>query len=243
MAARFEVSVPAGEIVPDMMDIWQMVPDVASGGVAFDAAGPPDGVAWRVDLPADPAAAARLLDDRAARLAAVQRALPQAEQRLKSFVASTAQAASFDPAMPAPERELALLVQAVRGPESFFPGEQWQDIAGQARAFFERVRQALLYLAWVETSQDGAPVARTRITWLGDVETVWQHGAGPQQAALHQKTLALALESRAAWLHIAVQIVRNAALLSTILSGPGGAILAVPAVWRFIKDVLQTQTH
>lgn len=242
---RFQVLLPDETVAPDLTGIWQPIP----AGLSFGAEAPPEVITWRVDLPTDHGQAARMLAEQAHRLHAAQDALPEATRRIEAMVreiqlTGAGGPSSFGPdeAMPAPERDLAVLVQATRGPESFYPGEEWiegwRETARQAQAFIEQTRRALSPFAWIETAREGAPLGRSRAGWLGDVATVWGAGGGLAGARLHGEALALALETRAFWVRTAAQVARNAVLLAGVLSGPGGAILAIPATWRFIRQVL-----
>ncbi|MBN2304999.1 MAG: hypothetical protein JXQ72_11000 [Anaerolineae bacterium] len=248
MPARFEIT---GCDAPDMLGIWETRPEPAAFGAADPAAfavgvePEPSALIWRIDLPADPRFAANLLGQRRNAAATLEAALPAAGRRWSAFTGSIRPGApasfAWDQPLPTPERELALLIQAARGPGSFSPDNEWlggwQDTIEQARTFIEQTRRALLYFAWVETLQAGMPVARTQVNWLGSVTTVWRAGAGSAQAGLHGDALALALDTRRSWIRIAALTAANAAALTGLLTGPG-AILAIPAAWRFIRDIL-----
>ena len=125
---------------------------------------------------------------------------------------------------------------------SFFPGEHlivgWQETAQQAWAFIDQVRLSLAYYARVETLAGGEPIGRTSVGWLGDVQTIWSARADRERAALHQRALALALATRAAWSQLVLHIGVGAARLSTLLAVPGGAFLAIPAAWQFLRQLL-----
>jgi hypothetical protein len=69
------------------------------------------------------------------------------------------------------------------------------------------------------------------------MDTVWSEDVRPDQAALHQCALALALASRDTMIRTFIIAARGAAKLSMAMATPGGAILALPAVWDFINRV------
>jgi hypothetical protein len=81
-------------------------------------------------------------------------------------------------------------------------------------------------------------LGQTTVSWSGDVNTVWRVGLSPEDVKLHQRTLALALQSRDTLLQILVMATQFAVKLSVLLAMPGGAILALPAAWKFINQVL-----
>jgi hypothetical protein len=242
--ARFLLVVPAAD-APDILGVWQTAP--APHSFSPDAAGA-DTLLWRVDLPADRQSAAAILQQRAGLLAAAWQALSIADRRLNAFVQNAHQAAIapasfalFEHELPAPERELADWLLAMRGQESFFPGEDliagWQENIRQAWGFVEQVRLAMAHFARVETASGGRLLGRTTVGWLGDVETTWRIGLDLEWAAAHRRALELALESRRAWSRTVLHVTVGAARLSALI-GMGGPLLAIPAAWKFIKQLL-----
>jgi hypothetical protein len=245
--ARFLTVIPGLTHASDLLGVWQIMPlqrPLDSGATQHDA------TVWYVDLPDDRQAAATCLTRRAVLLETEQRALPIAGQRLNAFVHNTRQAAANLPtgfalpeyALSQPERELAAWLQAMHGQESFFPGEHltegWQETARRAWAFIDQVRLSLACYARVETSSGGKRIGRTSVGWLGDVDTIWFAGLDSELIAMHQRALTLALDSRAAWGQTVLHIVVGATRLSALLAVPGGLFLAVPAAWKFIRQLL-----
>ena len=82
-------------------------------------------------------------------------------------------------------------------------------------------------------------VGRTAVGWAGDFDTTWQAHAAPSQFALHRRSLALALASRDALLNTFVLTAQTVAKLSTLVAVPGGFVLALPVIWRFINNILK----
>ena len=69
----------------------------------------------------------------------------------------------------------------------------------------------------------------------------WRLGISAPEVMLHQRTLALALQSRDTLLQAlakATQFAVKLAQLSLLLGTPGGVILALPVAWKFINEVL-----
>jgi hypothetical protein len=54
---------------------------------------------------------------------------------------------------------------------------------------------------------------------------------------LHQRTLNLTLETRALMLRSLILVASGAGKLSVLMTTPGGALLALPAVWKFVNQV------
>jgi hypothetical protein len=233
---------------------WTTAPRPPAGGVAFDATGAAaDEVpVWRADLPADPNLATRRLDDAEEGLGASRAALTAAAERIDALVqeqedrptglAFAVTAAEAELAQP--ERELmALLRGAERGEPvvSFEAGEAvsggWRQVTQQFQGFVDQLLRVVAHYAWVETHVQGRLLAQTTVGWTGDTRTVWQEEMDPTQMALHQRTLTLALSSRETLIRTFVVAASGAAKLSMLLTTPVGAMLALPAAWKFINQV------
>lgn len=214
---------------------------------------------WRVDLPADPEAARRQLDAQEAQITANQAALETIPARLGVLVNQSQQAArgslSFAAPPAPPEAELLSLLATVepQAPASYglaFAGPglpSGVDLAGAVAQFQEaigKIQRLVLHLAWVETRVGGVLSAQTVLGWGGDADTLWPDRARAEQAELHARALGTAVRSRLTLLRSLVILSRGALLVSSLLTSPAGAIMALPAVWRFIQAVLaEAQLH
>jgi hypothetical protein len=251
------------DAAPDVLGLWTALPSFDSaqdkpsppGGTAFGTTAtgeaPPTAEApvWRANLPADPKQADRDLDRAEEGLEAAQQALDAAASRLDALAEERPSGLAFDVSatgaeLPDPEQELlALLEEAKRGgpPVSFGAGEPirggWAQATQQFQAFVEQLQRIVSHYAWVETRVQGQLLGRTAVSWTGDMDTAWQAGLNPAQMALHQRTLGLALASRETLIRTFVVTASGAARLSVLLSTPGGAILALPAAYKFINQV------
>ena len=229
---------------------WAVLPGPAPRAVAFGPAGMGAGVPvapiWQVNLPPAPAVAAARLADGEDRLAGEERGLAAAATRLDAFV-RTGSVVSFttprglDPA----EATLRATIAELRGeaPRSlpFGLGETlagaWDEAVDRFRAGADWLRRLALGEAWVETRLGERWLGRSAVGWGGDAETVWAAGLDPATAALHGRAVALALASRVTTLRRVALAARGAVTLSALLA-PGGVLLALPAAWRFIADVI-----
>jgi hypothetical protein len=235
---------------PDVLGLWAAVPATPVTAVAFDAASvaSPAMPVWRVDLPADARTAAASLASGEAHVMASQHALALAEERLQGFVAARTAAPAFAVSAAAtpfalPEAALMVWLQDMRGGAvSFAPGEWlrggWEESTEQLQAFVNRLLQNLAHYVAVETAVQGQLLGRTTVSWTGDTDTVWHAVLDPTSAVLHQRALALALASRDTWMRMVVVVLRSAMTLSVLLTTPGGAVLALPAAWKFVHQVL-----
>ena len=246
------VDVIPDEAAPAVLGVWEPVSaaEVASFGLA--AGGSPVPI-WRADLPADPKSAAEELAHGRQASAAAQAAIAGTEARFFAVLArsqngpeagdSFAAAAS-----PAAEVELLSLLHELRHGQaetSFGLGdvlsERWDEATQQFQAFLYQVMQHVAYSASVETRIAGNLLGWTTVSLTGDMDTAWAARLGPEQATLHQETVALALLSRANLMRTFTSVARAAAelaKLATLIGTPGGAILALPAAWRFFNLML-----
>jgi hypothetical protein len=244
---RCEVTVPGGPPAADVLGIWVQAPAEA---VPDEWGAPvPATSHWRVDLAADPRLASRGLRSHLALIDRVGPVLPVAERRLWDFAQQIDRpgAASFDlgtTPLPPAEQELWSLTMAMRGQvaQSFYPGEdlvnRWQGYIKEAGDFIDQARRALSMFVVIDTTLAGRELGRTRIGWLGDVQTGWYRAAPADHVSLHGDAVTLALATRNMWLLIASRITGSAVRLGGALLA-GSPILAAPAAWRFIKQIVE----
>ncbi len=248
-AAQSAIADPA-----NLFGAWELSAASAEGTVSFAAPGAPaetEGLVWRMDLPADSAAAQAQLDAQLARMKASEAALPTVQARVRS-VAARAKTAASEPVsfaatpLEGAEGELLTELAQLRPAEGMVEfglldslkekviPPAWGDALQKAQPLLDRVQNAVLYSALVETRIAGQHIARTTIGWAGDANTAWGHDAHPDDLALHARALALAIASR----HMLTRIFMLTARLAVTLSAPGGPVLALPAAWKFINQVL-----
>jgi len=234
-----------------VLDFWSAAP-LSAEAVSFDAgsAAVDDTPVWRVNLPADPDAASAALAAGESQVEAAQRALDVAVDRLQTFIHTQTAALSFDATSPAaalgePEAETLALLNEIQtgGPAvSFGLGEKigagLDTVARQFQEFVDALLHNAVNYAWVETRIEGQLVCRTSISWSGDAKSLWLTTVDPETLALHQRVLSIAVASRNTFIKTFSVAAQGAVKLMTLLSVPGGAVLALPAAWRFISQVL-----
>jgi hypothetical protein len=229
----FELTGVAWTGAQDVLGGWQVA---AASGVSFDAG--PAGVAapseptWRVRLPASADQAQAVLDAQRDAARRSDSALAQAERRLAQL-SRGGEGVSFAPG--GPEAELL----AALSPGVSFGLTDQLDLGGQWRTFVEQVRSLMSHYARVETEIGGAFVGRTSVGWTGDFEIVWRPGVGARDMGLHEQSVRLALASRQSLIRMVTVIAGGAAGLALKLSVPGGQVMALPAVFKFVRDVLR----
>jgi hypothetical protein len=115
--------------------------------------------------------------------------------------------------------------------------EAWQHSMQQVQAFLQHIREVVTHYALVETAIAGQMVGRTTIGWAGDARTTWHPTLTPAQAALHWRTLDMALHSRLMLLRTFV-VVSQGLLKVAVLVSTGNVVLALPALWKFINTII-----
>lgn len=240
--AIFEViePVPGAPAPPGPWTTRPATPVSFSSRMAPEASAP----VWRVNLPANADEARASLADAGRGLRAQEAALDAAAVRIRRLASGGASFAAGR--TPAPELELMGLVGELRAAESGASSfglrdtasMAWQEAEEKFRAFAAQVQETLTSYAVVETRVEGELIGRTSVGWTGDVRSLLATAASVEQADLHRRSLALALQSRAAVLRTFATVVRGAAIVTTMLSSPVGAVAAMPAAWKFVDELL-----
>jgi hypothetical protein len=229
---------------PGVFSRWEAAPDEP---LSFSA--PDDIPVWSVNVSADLTQATAQLEAELAQVTGATDGLSVAEARLAALVENAPGAGlSFDSSatpMPPAERELLATLEQLRAGE---PGSVSFGLRPDGAALAEaeekfknvlaRLTQSLAYYAFVETKIEGHMLCRTTLNWSSDAQTVWQRGLPEEQSDLHRRTLELAVQSRAALMRTVALTAQSALKISTLLALPGGALLALPAAWKFINAVL-----
>ncbi len=227
-------------------------PAPPSDGLSFSIgageaeAGPLEAPIWRANLPADLRAAAVQLAQGEASLQATRQALDNAPARLNAALNRRPVGVSFSTATEQrPESQLFSLIGALEqdpNTVSFGVGDDlkagWEQANAQFQRFAAQAREAITNYAVVETRAGELLIGRTSVSWAGDMRTCWPRSIEFEQADLHRRMLALALESRAAMLRTVILVLRGAGLVAQAVSSPIGAVTAIPAAWKFISEIM-----
>lgn len=252
MPGIFELQLPEGEPL-GLVGPWEAAPpasvsfDVGSGEAA------PDAPVWRVRLPEDEAEAGLALSEAEAQLRASESGLEEAPARMDAILSALPGGVSFGTVSfsvesGTPEASaLDLLAQAQAieqgRPVSFgvegFGSQAWEQARDQFEAFLGQLQREVLNLAWVETSAGEQLLARTAIGWGGDSNTLWAAEASDEQRRLHRRALTTAVKSRLLRIRIFSTVTSGAVKLSVMFTTPAGAVLALPAAWKFVNEILQ----
>jgi hypothetical protein len=234
---------------PPVFQNWQSLPVRAGVSFGTDAEAEEPASRWSLDLPGDPDAATEALAQAEAQLRAAQAALETAPQRLEEFVSRTQAGggAQFAVGVAAGEGGGAPPAEAVLLPylDSLQPGRAsfgLRDEVGELVERFQENTRGLLdgmqHLASVETRMEGDLLARTLVDWTGDQVTAWEATLTPEQRSLHERSLAMALASRFAMIKMVSIAAQGAAKIATLIAAPGGALLALPAAWKYLNMLM-----
>jgi hypothetical protein len=239
------VALPEGE---DPLGLWDVPTDEA---VSFSAeASAPAEPTWRIELPASPAEAQAVLTGQTQALELAQRDLARAHGELDRLD-PTDTAVSFDPSdrLFAPKDALLGTLSEFRATEGVSFGvlglpEKIKDleIYRQWNAFLEQIRRMVAHYARVETALAGYNVGLTTVSWMGDFATTWEPDVTVGAMRTHLRSVQLALDSRMALMRVVSVVATGAAGLAIKTTGSGGLLL-LPAVWKFVRDVLKELRH
>lgn len=221
-------------------ELWEPEADALS----FSAPGEATEAVWSVDVSASPEVALQQLNAGLGRVAQTEAALITAQSRLETLVEQSQSAVSFAApeaaALPPAEQDLLARLEALQGNAISFsaPAPNFAEDEDKLANGLERLIQSLTYFAFVETRVEGRLLCRTTLNWAADTHTFGQMNLSGEQWAVHQKTLALAVQSRTALMNTVALAAQSALKISAALALPGGALLALPAAWKFFKHVL-----
>lgn len=216
---------------------WTVAPaPVASFSLGAAPTVAPSPPIWRVDLPADLATAQSDVQAAETILAQHITTLNAAPARIATLLSADPAAQAFATRWPSPAEQA--LRDVLTYPSDAPLTAEHTTLLDQFQRVVAQVQATVSSLALVETRLGAQVVSRTSISWTGDLHHVSLPRLPLEQAHLHQRSLRLALGSRQALVQSFGIVVRGAALASRIASSPVGAALALPALWRWLEEVL-----
>ncbi len=204
--------------------------------------GASDAPVWALDLPTLTADANKALLHQREALRRDQDDIEAAVVRLSTFVESwnpnaPDTAKSLGESTPEDRLSAALThAPSVQSKDLFDPLTQAKE---EFDVFLARVRDLTSNFARIETSTDGTHIANTVVGWTGDFQTVWQDSLRVEQMTLHRQNVRVALARRAMLMRLVVVISSGAVKIALRLATPGAQLLALPAIWQFVQDVMK----
>jgi len=103
----------------------------------------------------------------------------------------------------------------------------------------EQVRQAVTHYARVRTELGSAPIGLTTVSWQGDLQTTWASSVGLDEMQVHLNAVQVALNSRMEMVRMVSVVAAGVANILLKAALPGGQWMLLPAVYKFVRDVLQ----
>jgi hypothetical protein len=235
----------------DPFGMWDVVPTPSGVSFAAGEAAQPEEPLHRVSF-ASVEAGRTLLQVKQDDLRSQETLLQQAEQRLAEIGRSgsgVSFAAPIDqpPEFVQPEQNLEAALQRMTAPVSYGlfdrkkQEEQESDLEATRdwRQFLEQVREMIAHYARVETDIAGNPIGQTAVSWTGDFRTIWTPAISVADMNLHRYNVDVTLQWRLGTMRFVGVVGAGAANVAIKLGVPGGQLLALPAVWNFVKDVLK----
>jgi hypothetical protein len=228
----------------DVLGLWRPpaqdanAPREASFGMASQPEMP---LRWQVNLPGALDVAKAALAKGEVTVQVSHRGLERAADRLELFAGAAPLAGDA-------ERDLSAALTEIRFRSSELSYGLAPQIGGRLaaavegfEAFMRQSQQVLADFARVETMSSGRPLATTIVSWSGRMTTTWRAMPTIEHVTLHQRSLGVALETRATVLRYAVLVVQGAQLLlqaPIMLATPPTAVLYMTSAWRFISQVI-----
>ena len=220
----------------DLFGIWELPPVTE---VSFEAS-PTVEASWQIELPGESGDAQSLLNSRQTILQKSNDDLLEASRRLSDL--ERGEGISFQAAA-GPEAELLASKDSLQGLVSFAPGmpeaieqqalmDRWLDFLAQAKRLISN-------FVHVESTIGGHFVGRTAVGWTGDFKTYWTAGTTPSSMRNHLDAVHLALDSRIALIRLLTVIGTGAARLGLRMTIPGAQLFLLPAIWKFVRDVMK----
>lgn len=244
------------QTMPRVFGLWTTGNTSLHSGVSFSSPfqQSPAVPIWRVSLPQDLDLASRSLVDAETHLAASQAALEFIPDRINQLAVATNDdlqqqivfaVSSTKGNLKPSEKELLVSLRSLYGfdtAQSYSLGEgvsiKWSQATQQFQTLMQRMLRIVDNYAWIETCIEQKLQARTIVSWMGDFDTVWSAKFNSSQIELHNRSVVLAIASRNTLIRTFALAAQGAIKFSVLAATPGGTILAVPTLWRFINQVL-----
>jgi len=197
---------------------------------------------WRVELPDDHEAAMDALDIHAFTLYLDRDGILESAERLYHFVDTwvfnqPTEAQERIETAGSPEYLLAEAMDSLRSAQVRGIARDIPDIIEEFQAFLGRVHAFLSNYAVIETASNGTLLARTFVGWSGDFTSWCRTDLTADQAIQHMYNTRVAIQRRRLLIQLLSIIIAGAADIGMRLGTPGGVLLALPAIWRFIRIV------
>jgi hypothetical protein len=245
----------------DPLGQWETSPQTASFGVGEENSPETMEPVYRVNLPDNVDVSHSVLAENLASFQSMKAALEQVPlqlndltRRVREKQSKAAAGVSFSlaalQAEPGPEGELLSLLAITdsvalsgTGPEgvSFGLLAEASEVLGHAKEKYEslldQVNREILQFAWVEMRLADQLIARTKMGWSAS-HTIWTNVISAEHTVLHKRTLKVVSLTRNLKLRLLLTVAVGAVKVAPLMLTPGGTALAVPAVYGYVKSIL-----
>jgi hypothetical protein len=183
------------------------------------------------------------MDGEPAHSTGLERELDEAMSRLDAVVRGVlvgAAGVSFDPSMPAPERELLASLAAIAEGDaalSFSTDGTSQPDAHAATRILDELLEHARTFARVETERRGRVVVSTWVGRGGDIISSVAPSLEPETISRHLDALGQTLREQRARGMLLRSILEMASKIA-LAAGTGNPLLAMPAALQFIRDIM-----
>lgn len=231
----------------DPLGIWQMPPihttAFGTGTATGNTAVAEEVSVWRIELPSDLEEADAVMQSQLQLIDQLQQDLDAIANKLKALDPTTPTHTPFVIGSYDPETVLVDSINALRlQSEAFSTGDRGVDYGAlydKCETLISRFKQVLSHRGRIETRIGGNLVGLTKIDWNGDFETIWETRAAPLTMNVHVRAIRLASTSRLVFLRLLTIVGAGALGLAIKASIPGGQFLLIPAVYKFVRDMLE----
>jgi hypothetical protein len=225
------------DIAQDLFGVWTL-----SSAQRSDVDSSAVHALWRLELPTDHEAAMNALDIHAFTLLLDRDGILESAKRLYHFVDSwvfdqPTEAEARIETVGSPEYLLAEAIDGLRSTQARGIIRDIPDIVEEFQAFLRRVHAFLSNYAVIETASNGTLLARTCIGWSGDFTSWCREDLTADQALQHIYSMRVAIQRRRMLIQLLSVVIAAAADIGMRVGTPGGVLLALPAIWRFIRMV------
>ena len=197
----------------------------------------------RIPLPASPGEAQAFLSAQAQAVALTHQYLDRAAQALALFgLPGQVSFSATDELLPQ-KNALSTTISELCSPVSYtikFKSDPEEQEASQGWLdLVEQVRQAVTRYARVRTELGSVPIGLTTVSWQGDFQTTWTNGLGLDERQIHLNAMHVALNSRIEMVRMVSVVAAGVANILLKVAVPGGQLMLLPAVFKFVRDVMQ----
>jgi hypothetical protein len=244
----FFLHTAAGPVDEPIIALWRAapagdIPTSAQGELAAPAAPSElDRPIWRVVLPANVAEARSILEGGGRTLAEEEQALTRTYSRLELLAGDLGRSGPHNLRGPDAELVASLVQSGSVGAVSF--DVETGSTAGLAdragdwlRETWDGLGALVARTTWTETEIEGRLIARSALGRTGDTLTAWIDGVTDEEASLHNRAVQLALASKQALLRKVSLVIKGALMITGFVAAPGSALLAIPAIWRYLNQL------